>query len=180
VAHSFLIEPGRWTLQGTWQERNSLPISVKGMTLIAWNRDNWFTMATKLIFPKSEHRNSADILCDGLHPTRGDGPDRPLGGSLSEHRPAIALQYKGRLERGEHQYTFLLQHNHLGQIEGEGWIGPETIVQRYWGLSDDRQRHSGFETLHRMSDNIYYLTSGILVGHFLTSTMEASLERQLI
>ncbi|WP_017317378.1 hypothetical protein [Mastigocladopsis repens] len=150
MAHSFLIEPGRWTLQGTWLERNSMPISVKGMTLIAWNRDNWFTMATKLIFPDS----------DGV-------------------RSEIALQYKGRLDRGERQYAFLLQHNLLGQMEGEGWLGPETIVQRYWGLSDS-QRRSGFETLHRISDNIYYLTSGILTGHFLTSTMEASLERQSI
>ncbi|GAB1541290.1 hypothetical protein NUACC21_39610 [Scytonema sp. NUACC21] len=147
MAHSFLLEPGRWILQGTWLERNGMPISVKGMTLVAWNRDNWFTMATKLIFPGSEHSE-------------------------------IALQYKGRLDRGERQYTFLLQHNLLGQVEGEGWIGIETIVQRYWVLGD-RQRRSGFETLHKVSDNTYYLTSGILSGHFLTSTMEANVERQI-
>ena len=147
VAHSFLLEPGRWTLQGNWLERDGMPIGVKGMTLVAWNRDNWFTMVTKLIFPSSEH-------------------------------PEIALQYKGRLDDGERQYTFLLQHNILGQVEGEGWIGPETIVQRYWVLGD-RQRRSGFETLHRVSDNTYHLTSGIMAGHFLTSTMEANVERQV-
>jgi len=146
VAHTFLLEPGRWIMQGSWLERNGLPISVKGMTLVAWNRDNWFTMATKLIFPGSD-------------------------------RSEISLQYKGHLHDGERQYTFLLQHNLLGQVEGEGWIGPDTIVQRYWVLGD-RQRRNGFETLLRVNDDSYYLTSGILVGHFLTSTMEVSLERQ--
>ncbi|MDJ0735627.1 MAG: hypothetical protein QNJ47_16460 [Nostocaceae cyanobacterium] len=146
MAHTFLLEPGRWILQGNWLERNSMPIPVKGLSLVVWNRDNWFTMATKLIFPSSD-------------------------------RTEIALQYKGRLDGGERQYTFLLNHNILGQIEGEGWICPDTIVQRYWVLGD-RQRRTGFETLHRIDDDNYYLTSGILAGHFLDSTMEASLERQ--
>ncbi len=154
MAHTFLLEPGRWTLQGSWLERNGMPISVKGMTLVAWNRDNWFTMATKLIFPGSEIPSS----------TLGDSTE-------------IALQYKGRLDNKERQYTFLLQHNILGQVEGEGWIGLDTIVQRYWVLGD-RQRRSGFETLHRINDDTYYLTSGIMAGHYLTSTMEANLERQ--
>ncbi len=154
MAHTFLLEPGRWTLQGSWIERNGMAISVKGMTLVAWNRDNWFTMATKLIFPGSD-------------------------------RPEIALVYKGRLDDGERQYSFLLQHNLLGQVEGEGWIGPDTIVQHYWGLGvkatapgENRQCRSGFETLYRMSDNSYHLTSSVLAGHFLTSTIEATLERQ--
>ncbi len=145
VAHSFLLEPGRWTILGSWLERNAMPVTVKGMTLVAWNRDNWFTMATKLIFPGSE-------------------------------RTEIALQYKGRLDDGERHYSFLLQHNQLGQIEGEGCIGPESIVQQYWVLSD-RQRRSGFETLRRVNKDTYHLTSGILAGHFLSSTMEANLER---
>ncbi|BAY14908.1 hypothetical protein NIES2109_37330 [Nostoc sp. HK-01] len=146
MGHTFLMEPGRWTLQGNWLERNGMPISVKGMTLVAWNRDNWFTMATKLIFPGSD-------------------------------RPEISLLYKGRLHEGERQYTFLLQHNLFGQIEGEGWIGLDTIVQRYWVLSD-RQRRSGFETAYRLSNDTYYLSCGVMSGHSLTSTMEASLERQ--
>jgi hypothetical protein len=146
VEHSFLLEPGRWILQGSWLERNGMPISVKGMTLVAWGRDNWFTMVTRLVFPGSD-------------------------------RSEITLQYKGRLDAGERQYAFVLQHNLLGRVEGEGWVAPETIVQRYWVLGD-RQRRSGFETLHRIDDNTYYLSSGILAGHYLTSTMEASLERQ--
>jgi hypothetical protein len=154
VAHTFLLEPGRWTIQGSWLERHGLPITVKGMVLVAWNRDNWFTMATKLIFPGSD-------------------------------RSEVSLQYKGRLHEEERQYTFLLQHSRLGQVEGEGWIGLDTIVQHYWVLSDGlrptvghRQRHSGFETMHRISDDTYYLSSGVMAGHFLTNTMEASLERQ--
>ncbi|QLE54188.1 hypothetical protein [Nostoc sp. TCL26-01] len=144
--HTFLLEPGRWTIQGNWLERNGLPISVKGMILVAWNRDDWFTMAAKLIFPGSD-------------------------------RPEISLQYKGRLHHGERQYTFLLQHSLLGQVEGEGWIGVDTIVQRYWAISD-RQRRSGFETIHYISKNTYHLSSGVITGHFLTSTIEANLERQ--
>jgi hypothetical protein len=145
VGHTFLLEPGRWTIQGSWLERNGLPINVKGMILVAWNRDNWFTMAAKLVFPGSD-------------------------------RPEMSLQYKGRLHQGERQYTFLLQHSILGQVEGEGWIGVETIVQRYWVMSD-RHRRSGFETMHRISEDSYYLSSGVMSGHFLSSTMEASLER---
>ncbi len=144
MGHTFLLQPGRWKIQGSWLERNGIPISVKGMTLVAWNRDNWFTMATKLVFPGSD-------------------------------RAAIAMQYKGRMDDGERQYSFLLQHNLLGQIEGEGWIGLSTIIQRYWVLGD-KQRRSGFETLHRLDSASYSLTSGIMSGHFLSSTMEANLE----
>ena len=146
MAHTFLLEAGRWTLQGNWLERNGMPIPVKGMTLIAWSRENWFTMVTKLVFPDSD-------------------------------REDISFQYRGRLDAGERQYTFVLKHSVLGHVEGEGWVTPESIVQRYWVLGD-RHRRSGFETSHRMNDNTYYLSSGIMAGHYLTSTMEASLERQ--
>lgn len=146
MAHTFLIEAGKWRLQGNWLERNGMPIAVRGLTLVAWSRDNWFTMVTKLMFPDSD-------------------------------REEIALQYRGRLDGGERQYTFVLQHSLLGRVEGEGWIAPESIVQRYWVLGD-RQRRSGFETLHRVTENQYYISSSILAGHYLTSTMEAILERQ--
>ena len=146
MAHTFLLEAGRWTLQGNWLERNGMPIPVKGMTLIAWSRENWFTMVTKLVFPESD-------------------------------REDISFQYRGRLDAGERQYTFVLKHSVLGHVEGEGWVTPESIVQRYWVLGD-RHRRSGFETSHRMNDNTYYLSSGIMAGHYLTSTMEATLERQ--
>jgi hypothetical protein len=145
VAHSFLIEPGRWTLQGNWLERDVLPINVKGKILVAWNRDYWFTMVTKLMFP---------------------------GGELED----ISLQYKGRLTTADRQYTFVLQHSALGRVEGEGWVAPDSIVQRYWVLSD-RQRRTGFETLYRLTPDKYHFSSGIMAGHYLTSMMEAVVER---
>ncbi len=146
MAHTFLIEAGRWTLQGNWLERDGLPVTVKGKILVAWSRDDWYTMVTKLLFPGTE-------------------------------REEIAFQYRGRLNSGERQYTFVLQHSLLGRVEGEGWIGPESIVQRYWVLGD-RQRRTGFETLRRLNENTYCLSSSIMAGHYLTSTMEAVIERQ--
>jgi len=148
VSHTFLVEAGRWTIEGSWLERDGLPITVKGKILIAWSRDNWFTMVTKLVFPESE-------------------------------REGIALQYRGRLNAGDRQYTFVLQHSVLGRVEGEGWLAPESIVQRYWVLGD-RQRRTGFETLYCLDKDRYYLSSSIMAGHYLNSTMEAHVERQPI
>ncbi|MBW4468410.1 MAG: hypothetical protein KME07_23535 [Pegethrix bostrychoides GSE-TBD4-15B] len=144
--HNFLLESGRWTLQGNWLDRDTMPTLVKGKILVAWSRDDWFTMVHKLIFP-------------------GSGRDE------------ISLQYRGRLNAGERQYTFVLQHSLLGRVEGEGWIAPESIVQRYWVLGD-RQRRTGFETLHKFGANKYCLSSSIMAGHYLNSTMEAIIERQ--
>jgi hypothetical protein len=139
------MEAGRWTLQGNWLEREGMPIPVKGKTLVAWNRDDWFTMVTKLVFPNG-------------------GED-------------ISFQYRGRLDAGDRRYTFVLQHSLLGRAEGEGWIAPDSIVQRYWVLGD-KQRRTGFETLYRLTDDKYFLSSSILSGHYLTSAMEATVERQ--
>lgn len=145
MSHTFLLEAGRWTLQGSWLDRDGLPVTVKGKILVAWNRDGWYTMVTKLMFPAID-------------------------------RPEVAFQYRGRLNPGERQYTFLLQHSELGRVEGEGWIAPESIVQRYWVLND-RQRRTGFETLHRLDINKYCLSSSIMSGHYLSSTMEAIVDR---
>ena len=145
MSHSFLIEPGRWTLQGSWLAKDLFPITVKGRILVAWNSNDWFTMVTKLIFPNGE---------------------------LDE----IALQYKGRIVRGDRQYTFVLQHSMLGRVEGEGWIAPDSIVQQYWVLKD-RHMRTGFETLYRLNSERYHFSGGIMAGHHLTSTMEAIIER---
>lgn len=146
MTHSFLLEAGRWTLSGTWIERNQMPISVKGKTIVAWGQNNWFTMVTKLVFPNSD-------------------------------RPEISYQYKGRLDSGERQYTYVLQQSILGRVEGEGWVGPESIIQRYWVLGD-RQRRSGFETFYRIDAEQYQYSGGILAGHYLTSTIEGILTQQ--
>lgn len=95
----------------------------------------------------------------------------------SSDREEISFQYRGRFDNDNRRYSFVLQHSELGRVEGEGWVAPETIVQRYWVLGD-QQRRSGFETLHRLGSDTYYISSGILAGHYLTSTMEATLERQ--
>jgi hypothetical protein len=92
-------------------------------------------------------------------------------------REEISFQYRGHLGAEERQYTYVLQQSLLGQIEGEGWIGSDSIVQRYWVIGD-RQRRSGFESFYRINEQTYHLSSGILAGHYLTSTMEAILERQ--
>lgn len=146
MSHTFLLEQGRWKLQGNWLERNSPPIQVVGRVIVAWSQDEWFSMVTQFTFPKAE-------------------------------REAITLQYRGRLDSGECQYTFVLQHSELGKVEGEGWITPESIVQRYWAIND-KQRRSGFETLHRLDDQHYTLSSGIMEGLHLICAMDATLELQ--
>ncbi len=93
-----------------------------------------------------------------------------------EEKEEISFQYRGRLGNEEREYSFVLQQSDLGQIEGEGWIGADTIVQRYWVLAD--RRRSGFETFYRLNPNTYHLTAGTLNGHYLNSTIEAILERQ--
>jgi len=144
VSHTFLMEAGRWTLQGSWLERDGMPIPVKGKILVAWSRDDWYTMVTKLVFPGTE-------------------------------REGMSFQYRGRLNLGDRQYTFVLQHSVLGRVEGEGWVAPESIVQRYWVLGD-KQRRTGFETMYKIADGEYHLSSGIMAGHHLTSAMEARLD----
>jgi hypothetical protein len=141
------MESGQWSLEGSWIERNGLPITVKGKTLVSWNRTDWFSMVTKLVFP---------------------------GGDREE----IILQYRGHLDSDERQFTFVLQHSELGRVEGEGLIAPQSIIQRYWVLGDERQRRTGFETLHWVNDYKYYHCSGLMAGHYLTSAMEATIERQ--
>lgn len=145
MAHTFLLEAGRWTLEGNRLERNKT-LSVKGKTLVGWSQDDWFTMITKLTFP---------------------------GSSLDD----ITLAYKGRLDSDQRRFTFVLQHSVLGKVEGEGWVAPDSIVQRYW-VMDDKQMRSGFDTLYRQDANHYHLTSGLIAGAYLDHTMEAVLTRQ--
>ncbi len=144
MEHTFLMESGKWSLSGHWLDRDQAAIPVEGKTIVAWSRENWFTMVTKLVFPD------------------GDRPD-------------ISLQYRGRLDN-ERQYTFVLQHSDLGRVEGEGWIAMKSIVQRYWVLGD-KQRRTGFDVSQQIDSNIYYLSSSIMAGHYLTSTMEVTMER---
>lgn len=91
-------------------------------------------------------------------------------------RQHISFQYRGHLLRGQRQYNYVLQQSSLGRVEGEGWISPHAIVQRYWVL-EDRQRRSGFETLYHINDQTYHLASGMMIGHKLDNIMDAVVER---
>lgn len=96
----------------------------------------------------------------------------------TKDREDILLQYRGRLDADERRFTFILQHSEMGKVEGEGWIGPESIVQRYWVLGEDRQRRSGFDTLHCLDQGRYHHSGAVLLGNQFTSAIEATLERQ--
>lgn len=148
MAHTFLVQPGKWTLEGNWVESDSMPTRVKGRTLVGWSRDNfWFTMVTKLTFPD----------CD---------------------REELTMTYKGRIDPDERRFTFVMDDNFLGKVEGEGIIGPDSIIQRYWVMGDKKMR-TGFQTLYRRDINTYSLASGIIAGQNLESTMEAILTRHM-
>lgn len=146
MSHSFLLEAGIWTIKGNWLERDRPAITVAGQTTVSWDRDNWFAIATKLIFPNSD-------------------------------REDISYQCQGRLGNDERYYTYVVKQSLLGRIEGEGWLSPDSIVQRYWVL-EDRKRRTGFETFYRIDPQNYVLSSGLLSGYHLTNTMEAKIKRQ--
>jgi hypothetical protein len=148
VTHTFLMQAGRWTFQGHWLERDQPPQAIEGKTIVVWSDDHWFTLVSKVIF--------------AAQPT-------PL--------PDLVLKYRGRLDNQTQHYTFVLKHSQLGAVEGEGWVAPASIIHRFWSL-DDRQRRSGFETIHRVSDDRYLLSSSIMAGHQLLNTLEATLYRQ--
>jgi hypothetical protein len=146
VAHSFLIEPGIWKIQGHWLERNKSPVTLQGNATISWHQESWFATVFKMALARDLERE-------------------------------ITSEYRGRLHYREQHYNYVLQHSVLGKVEGEGWIGPRTITQRYWVLNDG-QRRSGFENFYQMDNRTYHFTSGILAGQYLSSTMEAIFERQ--
>ena len=94
-----------------------------------------------------------------------------------ETEPKITAKYRGHLDGQGKYYTYVLKHNVLGNIEGEGWIGPQTIIQSYWVLGTS-QRHTGFDTYYRLNEDTYHFSSGVLINLNLHSTIEATLQRQ--
>ena len=91
--------------------------------------------------------------------------------------PEIQYKYRGHLDSNKKYYTYVLKHSVLGNIEGEGWIGQQSIIQCYWVVGAT-QRHTGFDTYYRLNEHTYHLSSAILAGHRVGSTMEATLKRQ--
>lgn len=148
MSHTFLVQPGKWTIEGNWIERDCMPTRVKGKTLVGWSRDNyWFTMVTRLTFPDSD-------------------------------REELTMAYKGRIDSDERSFTFVVDDSSLGKVEGEGIIGPDSIIQRYWVMGDKKMR-TGFQTLFRRDSNTYSWAGGIIAGQNLESTMESILTRHM-
>ncbi len=145
MAHAFLLDTGRWALEGYWLERNHPPLVVHGKLQVSWSRDEWLTMATQLTFPGQDH-------------------------------PEVTMQYRGKISPHDQRYTFVLQHSQLGRVEGEGWIGPTSIIQRYWVLGD-RDKRTGLENLRWLTDRRYCFTSSIMAGNTLISSLEATCDR---
>ncbi len=87
-------------------------------------------------------------------------------------------QYRGYLEPETHRYTFILTHSQMGKIEGEGWVGAKSIVQKYWVL-DDPQKRSGFEAFYQIDDHNYRLVHSSAGTNRLASLMELQFSRQL-
>jgi hypothetical protein len=151
VTHSFLMQAGSWQLQGNSIANNGVSRAIEGKTVISWKQDNWFSVKSTLDFVEST--------------------GEPMAESNS-----IAIKYRGHLDSKLQRYTYVLQHSLFGDVEGEGWICSNSIIQRYWVLGD-RQKRNGFETFYRLNEDTYYFSGGILAGQYLNSTMEATLER---
>ncbi|MGB8701382.1 MAG: hypothetical protein WCD18_18365 [Thermosynechococcaceae cyanobacterium] len=150
--HTFLLADGRWTLKGHYLlEREGTLFPIQGRLMVVWNADEWFSLVGKLSFSVPTTESDVSLPAD------------------------ITLQYRGRIDASD-QYTFMLQHSRLGQIEGEGLLLPDSILQRFWILGD-REGRTGLERLYRIDNDHYYWSSSLLVGNTLLSTMEAKLER---
>ncbi len=94
-----------------------------------------------------------------------------------QSHPDITWQYRGYLEPGAQQYTFILTHSQMGKIEGEGWVGLDSVVQRYWVL-DDQHKRTGFEAFHQIDHNNYRLAHSSICMNRLASLMELQFSRQ--
>ncbi len=93
-----------------------------------------------------------------------------------EAETKIIYQCKGNLNYEEKYYTYVAQHSLLGNIEGEGRLGLQSIIQYYWFLGTTTNK-KGLDTFYSIDQNTYYLISNILEGHSLLSTIEVTLKR---
>ncbi|MCC0177400.1 hypothetical protein I4641_10470 [Waterburya agarophytonicola K14] len=93
-----------------------------------------------------------------------------------ENATKIIYQCRGNLNYEEKNYTYVSQHNLLGNIEGEGRLGFQSIIQYYWFIEATSQQ-KGLDTYYCVDSNTYHLTSSILDGHSVKHTIEAVLKR---
>lgn len=154
MTHTFLLKPGQWTLNGFWCENHLDPVPIGGTVSIAWNQSCWFSYTQRLTLPDRQQKN---MVKNNYF-------------SSSE----LSLNYRGYLGFQQNQYTFVLNHNQLGNLEGNGWITPTSIIQRYWVLND-RKRRQGFETFYQKQPDTYHFCSCLTQGHQMVITLEATL-----
>jgi len=50
VNHTFLVDAGRWLLNGYWLEPPQEAIAISGKILVSYGQDDWFSMAAKVTF----------------------------------------------------------------------------------------------------------------------------------
>ena len=93
-----------------------------------------------------------------------------------ETETQIVYQSRGNLNHEEKYYTYVSQHSLLGNIEGEGRLGFQSIIQYYWFIGT-ASKQKGLDTFYRLDRDTYYLTSSILEGHSVKNTIEATLKR---
>ena len=93
-----------------------------------------------------------------------------------ENATQIVYQCRGNLNYEEKYYTYVSRHSLLGNIEGEGRFGLQSIVQYYWFM-DAASQQKGLDTFYFLDSNTYYLTSNILEEHSVKHTIEAILKR---
>ena len=86
----------------------------------------------------------------------------------------IIYQCRGNLNYEAKNYTYVSQHSLLGNIEGEGKLGDQSIIQYYWFIGTG-SKQKGLDTFTCIDKNTYYLTSSILDGHSIKNTIEAIL-----
>ena len=48
MTHSFLLQSGKWSLQGHYQLKNHSPLLIQGLISITWQEDNWFKIVSEL------------------------------------------------------------------------------------------------------------------------------------
>lgn len=144
MTHSFLLQPGRWSISGHFRQKQQIPMIVRGFITITWQQEYWFKMVSQFTLN-------------------------------NESQSEIISQYKGHLDRDKKSYTYVLQHSILGNIEGEGWITSQSIIQYHWIVGGTKKR-TGIDTFYLISEDTYHFTSVILESHSLNSAMEATLK----
>ncbi len=93
-----------------------------------------------------------------------------------ETETKIIYQCRGNLNYEANYYTYVSQHSLLGNIEGEGRLGAQSIIQYYWFIGT-ASKQKGLDTYYCLDQNTYYLTSSILDGHSIKHTIEATIKR---